>query len=218
MDYIRRSMPFGNAQSLTNDELYAITAYVLYLNDIIKDENFELNEKNFTSIKLPNQPNFIDDDREVDGKGVLAQDAVHGELRAGRSQDHRPRPGARRDAGDRQGPEGRVEAMRMRAAINFAPLALAASLAATAGLARGEGDRALGQYLSSECVTCHQITGRYEGIPPIVGWPKTIFIEIMDEYRAKKRANPIMQTIAVRLSEEEIAALAAYFGSLRPAN
>ncbi len=43
MDYIRRAMPFGNAQSLTNDELYAVTAYVLYLNDIIKDENFELN-------------------------------------------------------------------------------------------------------------------------------------------------------------------------------
>jgi cytochrome c len=68
MDYIRRSMPFGNAQSLTNDELYAITAYVLYLNDVIKDENFELNEKDFTSIKLPNQPNFIDDDREVSEK------------------------------------------------------------------------------------------------------------------------------------------------------
>jgi len=65
MDYIRRSMPFGNAQSLTNDELYAITAYVLYLNDIIKDENFELNQTNFSTIKLPNQPNFIDDDREV---------------------------------------------------------------------------------------------------------------------------------------------------------
>jgi S-disulfanyl-L-cysteine oxidoreductase SoxD len=65
MDYIRRSMPFGNAQSLTNDELYAITAYVLYLNDVIKDENFELNQQSFTSIKLPNQPNFIADDREV---------------------------------------------------------------------------------------------------------------------------------------------------------
>ena len=65
IDYIRRTMPFGNAQSLTNDELYAITAYVLYLNDIIKDENFELNDKSFLSIKLPNQPNFIDDDREV---------------------------------------------------------------------------------------------------------------------------------------------------------
>jgi cytochrome c553 len=108
--------------------------------------------------------------------------------------------------------------IRPQEKFNFAPVALAASLVATAGLARGEGDKALGQYLSSECVTCHQITGRYEGIPPIVGWPNTIFIEIMGEYRAKKRANPIMQTIAVRLSEEEIAALAAYFGSLRPAN
>jgi S-disulfanyl-L-cysteine oxidoreductase SoxD len=67
-DYIRRSMPFGNAQSLTNDELYAVTAYVLYLNDIIKDENFELNANTFHSIKLPNEPNFIEDDREVTEK------------------------------------------------------------------------------------------------------------------------------------------------------
>lgn len=65
IDYIRRTMPFGNAQSLSNDELYAITAYVFYLNDLIKDENFELNETNFASIKLPNRPNFIDDDRET---------------------------------------------------------------------------------------------------------------------------------------------------------
>ena len=40
IDYIRRAMPFGNAQSLTNDELYAITAYVLFLNDVIKDGRF----------------------------------------------------------------------------------------------------------------------------------------------------------------------------------
>ena len=65
MDYIRRSMPFGNAQSLTNDELYAITAYVFYLNDIVKTEDFELNDKNFGTIKLPNERNFYDDDREV---------------------------------------------------------------------------------------------------------------------------------------------------------
>jgi cytochrome c len=63
IDYIRRAMPYGNAQSLTNDELYAITAYVLYLNDIIKDD-FELSEKTFTSVKLPNAANFFDDDRE----------------------------------------------------------------------------------------------------------------------------------------------------------
>ena len=39
----------------------------------------------------------------------------------------------------------------------------------------------------------------------------------MKQYRTKERANPVMQTIAGKLSEEEIAALAAYFGSLKPA-
>jgi cytochrome c len=65
MDYIRRAMPFGNAQSLSNDELYSVTAYVFYLNDIIRDEHFELNANSFKSIKLPNEPNFRDDDRDV---------------------------------------------------------------------------------------------------------------------------------------------------------
>ena len=65
MDYIRRAMPFGNAQSLSNDQLYAVTAYVFYLNDLIKDENFELNATTFKTIKLPNERNFYDDDREV---------------------------------------------------------------------------------------------------------------------------------------------------------
>jgi cytochrome c len=65
MDYIRRAMPFGNAQSLSNDELYAVTAYVLYLNDVIKDQSFELNAETFRTIKLPNGPNFRDDDRET---------------------------------------------------------------------------------------------------------------------------------------------------------
>ncbi len=74
IDYIRRAMPFGFSQSLTNDELYAITAYVLYLNDVIKDENFELNERNFTSIKLPNQANFFDDDREVSEKAFWGKE------------------------------------------------------------------------------------------------------------------------------------------------
>jgi cytochrome c553 len=64
-------------------------------------------------------------------------------------------------------------------------------------------------------VTCHQLSGRYQGIPPIVGWPEQSFVEIMDEYRAKRRSNPVMQTIAGKLSADEIAALAAYFGSRR---
>jgi cytochrome c len=64
-DYIKRAMPYGNAQSLSNDDVYALTAYLLSMNDIVKDENFELNDKNFTSIKMPNASAFFEDDREV---------------------------------------------------------------------------------------------------------------------------------------------------------
>jgi cytochrome c553 len=85
-------------------------------------------------------------------------------------------------------------------------------------MAEAAGDRALGEYLSSECVTCHQLTGKHEGIPPIIGWPEQSFVEIMGEYRNKKRSNPIMQTIAGRFSTDEIAALAAYFGGLKSRN
>jgi len=65
MDYIFRAMPYGNAQSLKPDELYAVTAYVLYLNDVITDQNFELNLRNFAAIRLGNEANFFDDDRET---------------------------------------------------------------------------------------------------------------------------------------------------------
>ena len=62
-DYVRRAMPFGDARSLSDDDVYAITAYLLYLNDIVTDEDFELSKENFTSVHLPNEENFIMDDR-----------------------------------------------------------------------------------------------------------------------------------------------------------
>ncbi len=66
-DYVRHTMPFGDAQSLTNDELYAVTAYMLFLNDIV-DEKFVLSRENFTSVKMPNAGGFYDDDRETTEK------------------------------------------------------------------------------------------------------------------------------------------------------
>src|SRR3546814_17452098 len=56
-------MPFGDARSLSDDEVYAVTAYLLYLNDVVTDEEFELSQENFTSIHLPNEAGFIEDDR-----------------------------------------------------------------------------------------------------------------------------------------------------------
>lgn len=93
-------------------------------------------------------------------------------------------------------------------------LGLGLALCVAAGGARAAGDRAFGEYLAAECVTCHQPTGGFAGIPSIVGWPEEAFVAAMNEYRLKARPNPVMQTIAGRLTVEEIAALAAYFGSL----
>lgn len=73
-DYIKRAMPYGNARSLTDDEVYAIVAYLLSMNDIVKDENFELNDKNFTAIKMPNASAFFDDDREISEKQFWKKD------------------------------------------------------------------------------------------------------------------------------------------------
>ncbi|WOJ97206.1 c-type cytochrome [Congregibacter brevis] len=61
-DYIHRAMPFTQPESLSDDEVYAITAYVLYLNDIV-DYDFALTKDNLADVHLPNEDNFIPDQR-----------------------------------------------------------------------------------------------------------------------------------------------------------
>ena len=62
-DYIRRAMPFGNAQSLTSDDIYAITAYVLNMNDLV-DDDFVLSKDSFLTVEMPNAEGFFVDDRD----------------------------------------------------------------------------------------------------------------------------------------------------------
>lgn len=61
-DYVHRSMPYGNAQSLTPDEVYGITAYILYSEGLV-DGDFVLTNENFTEVRLPNEDGFYVDDR-----------------------------------------------------------------------------------------------------------------------------------------------------------
>lgn len=79
-----------------------------------------------------------------------------------------------------------------------------------------KGDRDYGEYLGSECVTCHQITGQVEGIPSIVGLPRDYFIRSLFEYKTNVRRNEVMKLRVLNLGNEEIAALAEYFNSLEP--
>ncbi len=63
-DYVNRSMPFGNAQTLTPDEVYAITAYILYSNDLIEDD-YVLSNENLAAFELPNAGGFFLDNRDA---------------------------------------------------------------------------------------------------------------------------------------------------------
>ncbi|MEQ8621196.1 MAG: c-type cytochrome [Thalassobaculaceae bacterium] len=76
------------------------------------------------------------------------------------------------------------------------------------------GDPDYGEYLSGECVTCHQTSGAAEGIPSITGWPRDDFVIAMHAYKTEVRPHPVMRMIAGRLSDDEIAGLAAYFEGL----
>lgn len=80
--------------------------------------------------------------------------------------------------------------------------------------AYAEGDPEYGQYLSSECVTCHQ-SGEAGQIPAIDGMNADGFIALMKLYRSGQLDNQTMQTVAKRLSDDDIAALAAYFSALK---
>ena len=58
-DYIRRAMPYFEPQSLTNDEAYAVTAYILFINNIINKDDV-INDKTLQKVNMPNKAGFID--------------------------------------------------------------------------------------------------------------------------------------------------------------
>ncbi len=75
-------------------------------------------------------------------------------------------------------------------------------------------DTEYGEYLASECMTCHQADGTNDGIPRITGWPALRFVMVMRSYKQKVRLNPVMQTIAGALGDQEIVSLADYLEDL----
>ncbi len=59
-DYVRRSMPLTNPLSLSDDEVYAISAYVLFINGIVA-EDAVMNAQTLPQVKMPNRDGFISD-------------------------------------------------------------------------------------------------------------------------------------------------------------
>lgn len=61
-DYIRRAMPMDKPYSLSNDDVYAVSAYIYFLNGLV-DEDFTMNAETMPAIEMPNRDAFIPDDR-----------------------------------------------------------------------------------------------------------------------------------------------------------
>jgi len=57
-DYIRRAMPFPETKSLTNDEIYAVSAYILNLNGIVGTDEV-LDAQSLPKVKMSNRDGFI---------------------------------------------------------------------------------------------------------------------------------------------------------------
>jgi cytochrome c len=61
-DYTRRAMPMTAPQTLTNNEVYALAAYLLHLNGLVK-EDAVMDAKSLAAVQMPNRDGFIVDDR-----------------------------------------------------------------------------------------------------------------------------------------------------------
>jgi cytochrome c len=59
-DYINRAMPYGNEKVLSASEVYSVTAYLLFLNDII-DFDTVMNAKTLPHVEMPNRKGFRTD-------------------------------------------------------------------------------------------------------------------------------------------------------------
>ena len=77
-DYIRRAMPYAAPQSLSNDEYYAITAYVLFLNELIP-EDAVMDRESLTRVEMPNRDGFV-----LEARPDTADEACMANCRQGR--------------------------------------------------------------------------------------------------------------------------------------
>jgi hypothetical protein len=57
-DYIRRAMPYNDTKSLSADEVYAVSAYILNLNGVI-GANDAMDAQSLPKVKMPNRDGFI---------------------------------------------------------------------------------------------------------------------------------------------------------------
>ncbi len=85
-----------------------------------------------------------------------------------------------------------------------------------AGSAMAAGDVAAGETKAKACAGCHGANGEGKGKnPPIAGMASADFVKAMGDYSSGARDHKSMARIAAKLSDDEVANLAAYYASLK---
>jgi cytochrome c len=100
--------------------------------------------------------------------------------------------------------------LRSRLPLPVACASLMLTIWPGASLAQ-KADLEFGRYLATECMTCHRSATAGGAIPNIFGMAEARFIVLIRAYREKQLPNPVMQSVASRLKDDEIDALAHYF-------
>lgn len=156
-DYIRRAMPFTAPQSLTPDEVYAVTAYVLNLGDVLADDA-ALDEKSILAVRMPNrdgfttQHGFMRKDGKPDVRAKACMDRCNEQLRITSSLPEY----AKTAHGDLANQQRLVSGLRAggatAAATAPAPPRTASAQIGADGLAQRNG-----------CTACHAVDHRVVG-------------------------------------------------------
>ncbi|MGD9603278.1 MAG: c-type cytochrome [Gammaproteobacteria bacterium] len=143
-DYINRAMPFPRAKTLTPDQVYAVTAYVLNLNDIVPADAV-LDAKTLPEVKMPNREGYM---REHGFASVDGKPDVHNEA-------------CMQDCGPAEVtvtstlPEGFAAQMYGELATHFRSFHAAAALPAAAAPAAVAAGETLAQ--NHGCLACHAL-------------------------------------------------------------
>jgi cytochrome c2 len=165
-DYVHRSMPFGNAQSLTTDDTYAIVAYILYSNNLV-DEEFVLDHDSFADVQMPNVDGFYVDDRAATEYPLFSVDRCMSDCRAPvaistRATDINVTPAYDQIRNGTIASDTGADEVEMPAVVEEAVAAPEVAALDAALVAAGEG-------LFRQCSACHRVgEGARNGAGPML--------------------------------------------------
>lgn len=166
-DYIKRAMPFGQAQTLTNDQVYSLTAYLLYMNQIIP-QTYRVDAKTIGKIEMPNRKNFFMDprpDAQPKGGEPCMKDCTTGikVIGSAKTLNVTPPVGRRKYEASASG-DAKVEAAPAPSKAEATTAPAKAEVASAEETVKGDADA--GKRVFNRCRACHDATSTRTRVGP----------------------------------------------------